>query len=103
MFVNLVDNAIFWLTDKRPPRKIILDSDLSGFLVSDNGPGVPLRDRDAVFERGFTRKPYGRGLGLYIARDVLKRIGYEIRLLQSGPYEGATFWIGKAEKTNDGT
>ena len=59
VFVNLVDNAIFWLQDQPEPRVIRLDSDGDGMTVSDNGPGIPQRDREDVFELGFTRKPGG--------------------------------------------
>lgn len=92
VFVNLVDNAIFWLQDKRSERVIRLDTEGEDLLVSDTGPGVPLRDREAIFEQGFSRKPGGRGLGLYISHDVLRRAGYDLSLDSEGN-QGATFRI----------
>lgn len=93
-FVNLVDNAIYWLKDHRLPRIIKLDIiGGSTLVVSDNGPGVPARDREAIFDRGFTRKPGGRGMGLKISRDVLVREGWDLILADSKPGEGATFLI----------
>ena len=86
VFVNLLDNAIFWLRDNPPPRMISLDAIGTTMIVADNGPGVSASDREAVFELGFTRKPGGRGLGLYISRDVLARVGYELAV--GGPSEG---------------
>ena len=80
VFVNLLDNAIFWLQDRSVPRVIRLDAEGEVMIVMDNGPGVPSRDREAIFELGFTRKPGGRGLGLYISRDVLSRIGYDLTI-----------------------
>lgn len=93
VFVNLVDNSIFWLQDRPLPREILLDADDNAFIVADNGPGIPTRDRDAVFELGFTRKPGGRGLGLYISREVLKKEGFELELDEPGTGHGATFRI----------
>ncbi|HUV13516.1 MAG TPA: ATP-binding protein, partial [Acidobacteriota bacterium] len=61
VFINLVDNAIFWLQDQLPPREIHLEADAEAFIVRDTGPGISRRDREAVFELGFTRKPGGRG------------------------------------------
>ncbi len=91
-FVNLVDNAIFWLKDRRLPRIIKLDLiGGSTFVISDNGPGIPVRDREMIFERGFSRKPGGRGMGLKISRDVLSREDWELTLAESKPGEGATF------------
>jgi signal transduction histidine kinase len=94
VFVNLVDNSIFWLKDHSLPRIIKLDF-LGGstLVVSDNGPGIPERDQEAIFERGFTRKPGGRGMGLKISRDVLARERWELLLGDSKPGEGAIFLI----------
>ena len=93
VFVNLIDNAIFWLKDRPEPRMIRLDTQGDAMLVIDNGPGVPARDREAVFELGFTRKPGGRGLGLHISREVLDRVGYSLGLDPPGSDSGATFRI----------
>jgi signal transduction histidine kinase len=92
-FINLVDNATFWLRDRPEPRLIELDADASSMIVSDNGPGIDRRDRDSIFERGFTRKPYGRGLGLTISRAALARSGFQLSLIEPGALGGATFRI----------
>ena len=93
VFVNLVDNAIFWLRDQSPPRSISLDVEDATMIVADNGPGVHPRDREAIFELGFTRKPGGRGLGLYISRDVLARVGYDLTVGEPADGIGAVFMI----------
>ena len=93
VFVNLVDNAVFWLQDQPLPRTIILDAKGQGLLVADNGPGVSLRDREVIFEMGFTRKPGGRGLGLYISRDVLRKIGWELAIGEITERQGTVFII----------
>lgn len=92
-FVNLVDNAIFWLSDHTQPRTILLHLLEGEMAVSDNGPGVAARDQTAIFDSGFTRKPGGRGLGLYISRDVLSRAGYDLVLSNKSFLGGATFII----------
>ena len=91
--MNLVDNAIFWLQDQSEPRVIRLDADQGALIVADNGPGVQGRDREAIFEIGFTRKPGGRGLGLYISRDVLNKVGYDLIVEEPDDHEGAKFRI----------
>jgi signal transduction histidine kinase len=93
VFINLVDNAIFWLSDANEPRIITLDVDGSDMIVRDTGPGVAARDREAIFERGFTRKPGGRGLGLYISREVLRREGLELALASNTKKAGTSFRI----------
>lgn len=99
VFVNLVDNAVFWLKD-RPERRITLDERDGRILVADTGPGIPKRDREVVFEAGFTRKPGGRGMGLYISRAVLAGVGYDLTIVDSE--QGATFVIeGKHEEEEE--
>ena len=102
VFVNLMDNAVFWLRDQAPPRIIRLDAQDDAMIVADNGPGVAPADREAIFELGFTRKPGGRGLGLYISRDVLGRVGYELTVNAPPDGEGTVFMVRpKIEKDDD--
>ncbi|MCY3725306.1 MAG: ATP-binding protein [Rhodobacteraceae bacterium] len=98
--INLFDNSVYWLETKSPPdpREIIvtLDSDNGELIFSDNGPGVDLVDKPYIFEAFFTGKGQeGRGLGLYIARQLLERNGYTIELNDTNKYgkTGATFII----------
>lgn len=103
VFVNLIDNAVYWVSQNNPSeeRRIVLDATNGTFLVSDSGPGVSPNDRDAIFEFGFTRKPSGRGMGLHIAREVLRRVGYDLSLRDSEDHKGATFAIGPATSTSE--
>lgn len=90
VFVNLVDNACFWLQGRRPFRRVTLDARGEALLVRDNGPGVARRDREQIFEAGFSKKPGGRGLGLHISRDVLGREGWTLTY-EDAPDGGAQF------------
>jgi len=82
VFVNIIDNAIFWLKDHRSPRSIALAADDEGFLIANNGPRINSRDRETIFDLRFTRKPGGRGMGLYISRHTLAKAGYRLTLEQ---------------------
>ena len=94
VFVNLLDNAIFWVSkESTTGGQIALQADNRGMLVSDNGPGVPERDRHVIFERGFSRRPAGRGLGLSVARELLGRDGWTLDLDPNPPAGGTTFRI----------
>lgn len=94
VFVNLIDNAIFWLKHRTSEKIISLSIDGTDILINDNGPGIPERDKDSVFELGFTRKPGGRGLGLHISRNVLKGIDYNLTLdFQNSNTSGTIFRI----------
>ena len=95
VFVNLVDNSIYWVAGQndRKERRIQFDYSGQSFRISDSGPGVHDRDRDDIFEIGFTRKPGGRGMGLHIAKATLREVGYDLILEPSTLELGATFLI----------
>ena len=98
VYTNIVDNAIFWLKDQPQPRRIFLDADKDGAIyISNNGPSIDIRDRQRIFELGFTRKPLGRGMGLYISKQVLNKIGYDLIVDEPKLDKGVTF---KIYKTN---
>jgi signal transduction histidine kinase len=80
VFINLVDNAIFWTKDVPGEKTVLLDFDRATgqMSVTDSGRGIPERDADRIFDRGFTRKPMGRGLGLYISKQALSEAGYDL-------------------------
>jgi signal transduction histidine kinase len=61
--------------------------------VTDDGPGIPVEDRQRVFEPFFTtrRGNGGTGLGLPIARSLLRAYGGTLALLPSE--HGAAFRI----------
>jgi signal transduction histidine kinase len=58
--------------------------------VSDLGPGIPERDREAVFAPFFTTKEQGTGLGLAIAREFTEAHGGTIEV-ESNERPGTTF------------
>ena len=80
VFVNLIDNFVFWLKDQPGERLVSLDCTDHVYHIDNNGPPVNKRDWEAIFEQGFTRKPGGRGLGLYISRKVLQKEGMTLEL-----------------------
>lgn len=93
-FINIIDNAVYWLQSRsQGEKKIILDADDEGFLISNNGPGIEERVRERIFDFGETQKPGGRGMGLAISRQTLRREGFDIELVQSGIGVGPQFKI----------
>lgn len=81
VFVNLVNNSIYWLTHtQREDPKILIDVYEGLVVVSDNGLGVDPIDQDQLFRLFFTRKMNGgRGIGLYLCRMNLAVGGHSIR------------------------
>lgn len=96
VFVNIIDNAIYWLKKSDNQEKIIrLHADEHGIYVSNNGPTISKSDRERIFELRFSRKPAGRGLGLSISREVLEAEGYQIIVTAPRENSTVTFKISK--------
>lgn len=82
VLINLFDNAAYWLGAVDPAEReirVIVDGDRSELIFSDSGPGVDPEDLPYIFEPFYSGKgEEGRGLGLYIARQLLERHDYRI-------------------------
>ncbi len=80
ILVNLIDNSIFWISEKNTEVKSI-NIDVvkceSGFSLNyiDSGPGISeeLLLSGVIFDPEFTTKPHGTGLGLAIAGEAATR------------------------------
>ena len=98
VFVNLVNNSVYWLVNSHAESPKIKLSIYDGkVLVSDNGPGIDLLDQESLFKMFFTRKVSGgRGIGLYLCRVNLLAGGHSIEYATKQNIEalpGATFII----------
>ncbi|MGI2095897.1 ATP-binding protein [Shewanella glacialipiscicola] len=97
VFINLVNNSLYWVQKNETERKITLDVLDSDVIVSDNGPGVDVDDLEQLFTLFFTRKQRGgRGVGLYLSKQNLNASGHKIRYETRESYKvhaGANFAI----------
>lgn len=83
VFRNLIDNALKY--GGREPRVKIVSQrahdDKVATQVIDNGPGIPTQERRRIFGRfvrlgsELERSQKGTGLGLFIVRTLVKRLG----------------------------
>lgn len=81
--INLVDNATYWLiaASQTPKRIRLFMPQPDTLAVTDDGPGVSSSDEPFIFEAFYSGKgDAGKGLGLYIARDVAARNGFSVEL-----------------------
>lgn len=84
--VNLVDNAIYWVVLGGPKRRVVIQVEAPErhVIVADTGPGVDPGDEPFIFEPFYSGKGIeGKGLGLYIARQVGSRNGFSVTLSNS--------------------
>ena len=97
VLVNLVENAIKYSPDGGAVEVALtaLPGQLR-FSVRDPGLGIPAAEQSRIFEKFYrldpnlTRGVGGTGLGLYICREIVRRMGGRIRV-ESQPGKGSTF------------
>ena len=86
---NLIVNAVYWLKQQKhfepgfkPALRFSVDIEEKFLTIEDNGPGVTDDRREHIFEPFVTTKPtgQGRGLGLYISRDMAEYHGWKLRM-----------------------
>lgn len=86
LFINLMDNAIFWLKTYGSSDlkiRIIINNEHQLVIFADNGPGVNKKNIDYIFEPFFSTKGiHGRGLGLYIARQLTDKYEYDLYYIE---------------------
>jgi signal transduction histidine kinase len=76
----------------------VLDATDKGIVVSNNGPQISERVVDRIFELGYSQKPNGRGMGLYIVRKTLQRDRWDIKLLPSKHSNDTSFLLSAETK-----
>jgi PAS domain S-box-containing protein len=94
---NLLDNAIKFTEKGNVNIKVKKKDNHILIAVSDTGLGISEQDKKKIFKRfeqitsQIGGKPQGTGLGLYIAKELAKKIQGDIVLEKSQPKKGSTF------------
>jgi two-component system sensor histidine kinase DcuS len=84
---NLIENAFDALAQQPDGEVSVLLHYQNGWLsceVSDDGPGIPADQLDAIFEHGFSSKGEQRGVGLFLCKQQIQSLGGEI-IVESDP------------------
>jgi PAS domain S-box-containing protein len=99
VLVNLIDNAVKYSPDGGEIVVSTVPAAASVRVeVADEGIGIPPAEQEAVFEKFYRADPQhratpsGTGLGLYICRELVQRMGGTIGV-RSRPGGGSTFWF----------
>jgi signal transduction histidine kinase len=98
VLLNLIKNAIDAMSSMAPElRRLRLTASFDGHAsillsVQDSGPGIPLKDRERIFDPFFSTKSDGMGLGLAICFTVVANHGGKLRLVKSDS-DGSIFEV----------
>jgi len=99
VMLNLLDNAVKYSSEgghvlvwaRRAGARVRIE-------IRDDGPGVPERDRERIFERfyrvdkGRSRQVGGTGLGLSIVRHLMESMRGKVGFVPNHP-RGSVFWL----------
>jgi two-component system sensor histidine kinase VicK len=96
---NLIENAVKYSPDGGTITVALLPSNRHlRFAVSDRGLGIPSTEQRKIFEKFYrldpdmTRGVGGTGLGLYICRELVRRVDGRI-WVESEDGKGSTFFV----------
>jgi two-component system phosphate regulon sensor histidine kinase PhoR len=96
---NLLENAVKYSPGGGRVDVVLEQEDERvRFAVRDPGLGIPLDEQERIFKKFYrldpnlTRGIGGTGLGLYICRELIRRMGSDIRV-ESTPGVGSKFWF----------
>lgn len=98
---NLLINAVQHLEKHPGERHVKVHTGMEPMItpkhtfirVFDSGPGIHCQLWEKIFELGYTSRPGGSGLGLYIARSLIETLGGKIFVEESLISAGTIFRI----------
>jgi signal transduction histidine kinase len=93
VLLNIILNSIEALTEKgRVVLQVDAKEDSIEVRISDNGPGIPVAERERIFESFVTGKEGGTGLGLAISKKIVESYGGSI-IYRDSELGGASFSV----------
>ncbi|WP_226375277.1 histidine kinase N-terminal domain-containing protein [Effusibacillus dendaii] len=79
VIINIILNSIDALENRRGNRKLSVCCKVSNgqlqMCISNNGPAIPARLKQAIFEPFVTTKELGTGIGLYVCKQIIEKHG----------------------------
>jgi signal transduction histidine kinase len=98
IFLNLATNSLEATPDGLTIRiRVHEKSGLWEIVYEDNGPGIPDKDLDTIFQPFFTTKRNGTGLGLSVSKKLCRENGADLTAAAS-PNGGSLFMIKKTKE-----
>lgn len=93
VILNVLKNSIEAIDIELPEKNIsvaaVTADDSIVVIIADNGQGFTAETGNRFFERGFTTKKTGTGLGLYNCRSIIESHGGSFEIKSEGPGKGS--------------
>ncbi|TML17256.1 MAG: PAS domain S-box protein [Actinobacteria bacterium] len=96
---NVIDNAVKYSPDGGDVRvRLERLEDVVRFVIADHGLGIPPAEQDRIFEKFYRLDPDmvrgigGTGLGLYISRELVRRVNGRI-WVEPNEVRGSIFFV----------
>jgi len=94
--LNLLKNAIQAIGSDHPDGQIMVRASCNSnesivIEISNNGPAIPPEEAEHIFTPFFTTKEGGSGIGLSVARQIMRLSGGSISLKSNAPNHRTTF------------
>lgn len=94
--LNLLKNAIQAIGPDHPDGQIMVRASCNSnesivIEISNNGPVIPPEEAEHIFTPFFTTKEGGSGIGLSVARQIMRLSGGSISLKSNAPNHQTTF------------
>ncbi|SCQ17855.1 sensor histidine kinase [Tannerella forsythia] len=94
--LNLLKNAIQAIGPDHPDGQIMVRASCNSnesivIEISNNGPTIPPEEAEHIFTPFFTTKEGGSGIGLSVARQIMRLSGGSISLKSNDPNHRTTF------------
>lgn len=101
VFINVINNAIYWMRNNKDERKILLDykKETNEVIICNSGMKISEHRLEKIFDIFYSNRPNGRGIGLYLSKQSLNESNFDIYATNEKEYNvlnGACFVI----KTN---
>jgi PAS domain S-box-containing protein len=93
VLLNILKNSVeaidYEATDKKISISLAAHDEVIELRVQDNGQGFDAETGDRLFERGFTTKKSGTGLGLYNCKSIIESHTGNFGIHSAGPGQGS--------------
>lgn len=102
VLINVMNNALYWIKNSNN-KTIVFDykADTDEILIKNSGERIPDNRLDKIFELFYSKRPNGRGIGLYLSKQSLNDNNYDLYATNNPFYNtlnGACFVITKQLK-----